>query len=76
VSFRFAKPRKASDQKLLDSMQDELDVAIRRSLSLLSVNAGVSAGDLGATAVEEPPLPAARNADGFLSGVEPIQFIS
>lgn len=75
VHFRLVPPRKAADRVTLAAMAGDLEAALVASLSALSSHVEGEARALVNSAAE-PPLPQAKSNDGFLAGVQPIEFVA
>ena len=74
IHFRVATPKKTSDQKMLEQAGPMLAEAFANSLKALKVEAGAEV-ERQATGRLEPDLPQPRNADGFLEGIQPLQYV-
>jgi hypothetical protein len=65
---------KKEDLKILAEMGPELEAALRASTDQLKTEAGAETTTRMADRAE-PPLPKPRAADGFLKGIQPIQYV-
>src|SRR4051794_13162557 len=74
LHFRIAKPRKAADQQALEAFGPTMAQLFAQGLEVLKVEASdlLEADKAGRV---EPELPAPKNADGFLEGIAPIQYV-
>lgn len=74
MHYRLAPPKKARDRELLQERQAELAEGLMVSIRDLGAIAALTATELTPVAAE-PALPRPTSADGFLAGVQPIEFI-
>jgi uncharacterized protein YndB with AHSA1/START domain len=71
--FRVEKPKKAEHMAVLNQFGTQLGEALTAAYKLMGDQATEEAHDLATDRVE-PALPEARNSDGFLEGIQPIQM--
>jgi Protein of unknown function (DUF2652) len=74
VRMFFGKPKRAKDLKIFVQMGPIWAEGLKTGLGVLSEQAGEETKELMAGRVE-PPVPTAKNADGFLQGIQPIQYV-
>ena len=74
VHYRFAPPRKAAEREMLKQMAPMFMEGMKLSVAELQRQAPPVAQELMADRVE-PELPAPKNADGFLEGIQPLQYV-
>jgi hypothetical protein len=74
LHFRIATPRKASDRKMIEQFGPYMIDSFAKGLEVLKQEAATMA-DMQASDRIEPDLPRPKNADQFLEGLEPIQYV-
>ncbi len=74
VHMRFEEPKKASDRKMLESLAPGFFDGMTKSVAELDKMTPVAIAELMADRVE-PDLPAPKHADGFLQGIQPLQYV-
>ena len=72
--LRIGPPKKKADMATMEQLKPFFAEAITASVGVLAKEAGVEAAARSGGSAQ-PPLPAARNADGFLEGIRPIQIV-
>jgi len=74
VHFRIEKPRKAADRKLLEQLAEPMGGRYAKAIEAMRDEVASEASARNAGRIE-PALPKARNADGFLAGIQPIEIV-
>ena len=74
TTLRISRPKKKADMAVMEQLAPMLEQGIRASVDVLLSEVGVATAALTAERAE-PSLPTARNSDGFLEGIQPIQFV-
>jgi len=74
LHFRMAPPKTVSERKQLEQMAPMLSAALELGLGDLRTFA-TQESEARSLDREEPKLPAARNADGFMEGIKPIEYV-
>jgi len=74
MHFRIARPKKQSDLKALEAFGPYMIDSFAKSLEVLKAEAAATAQDQAAGRLE-PELPKPKNADSFLEGLQPIQYV-
>jgi uncharacterized protein YndB with AHSA1/START domain len=74
MHYRLAPPKKARDRELLQERSPALVPALLESIRVLGERAATAAAALPPVAAE-PALPRPTSADGFLAGVQPIEYV-
>ena len=74
LHFRLALPKKPKDREQLQMLGPQMAEGLRVSVEVLKETAAQETFERNAGRIE-PPLPTRRAADGFLEGIQPIQFM-
>jgi hypothetical protein len=74
LHFRVAKPKKASDRQALEAFGPYMIDSFAKGLVILKDEASATA-QTQAEGRLEPDLPKPKNADQFLEGLQPIEFV-
>jgi uncharacterized protein YndB with AHSA1/START domain len=74
VIYRVETPKKAADRQMMAKLGPMFAESFGKGLEVLKGLAVDETGDLNADRLE-PDLPMPKNADGFLEGIQPIQYV-
>ena len=74
VHMRIAPPKKPAERKMLEQLAGPFAEGMAASVAVLKVQAPAESKDLLIDRAE-PPLPEPKSADGFLEGLQPIEYV-